>query len=141
MPILFLIIAFALFNQKICDRVSVGYNCILPPSMGPEMRDQITKLLKLAPLLLLFNAFWVLDNKALFENVWTFKIRVNEFMQSNHLLLTEFRISPSTIVLWTIIVAVMMEIMEHLIPRKTLVDFDLCTNTDIKDVDEDLPPF
>ena len=39
MPILFVVIAFALFNQKICDRVSVGYNCTLPPSMGPEMRD------------------------------------------------------------------------------------------------------
>jgi len=39
MPLLFLVLAFALFNQKICDRISVGYNCTLPPSMGPEMRD------------------------------------------------------------------------------------------------------
>lgn len=76
MPILFFIIAFALFNQKICDRISVGYNCVIPPSMGSEMRDQITKLLHIAPILLLFNAFWVLDSKSLFENLWTHKSHI-----------------------------------------------------------------
>lgn len=84
MPILFPIAAGVLWSQKFCDRILVAYSYKIPPSMGPELRNQTINLLHKAPLFLLFNGFWALDGKSLFDNVWAYKTYQNENMKSLH---------------------------------------------------------
>jgi hypothetical protein len=42
-------------------------------------------MLKGAPLLLLFNGYWMISNHQIFTNAWNYKERTFETMKSGHL--------------------------------------------------------
>jgi len=41
-------------------------------------------MLKGAPLLLLFNGYWMISNRQIFSNAWSYKERSFETMKSGH---------------------------------------------------------
>jgi hypothetical protein len=63
MPLLFPIAAANLFTQWICERIALAYLVKLPPALDQKLTVNAITLLKWAPLLLLFNGYWMLSNK------------------------------------------------------------------------------
>ena len=66
MPILFPIAAFTLWVQWLSERITVAFFVKMPPAMDDSLSTNALDKLKYAPLLLLFNAFWMLGNKQIF---------------------------------------------------------------------------
>jgi hypothetical protein len=68
MPILFLLAAFNFFNQWVCERIIVAYQMKLPPALDDKLVTNCVHMLKYAPLLLLFNGYWMISNRQIYEN-------------------------------------------------------------------------
>jgi len=66
MPILFPIAAFNFMNQYIAERIIVSYNVPLPPALDDKLTKNMIALLYYAPLLMLFNGYWMLSNPEIF---------------------------------------------------------------------------
>ena len=62
MPLLFPIAAFSYFNVWWLERLNLAYFFKLPPSMDDKLTNNAVKVLSMAPLLLLFNGFWMVTN-------------------------------------------------------------------------------
>jgi len=63
MPILFVLAAFNFFNQWVCERVIVAYQVKLPPALDDKLTNNCLNMLKWAPILMLFNGYWMISNK------------------------------------------------------------------------------
>jgi hypothetical protein len=85
MPILFPVAALTLYMQWICERITVAYFCKMPPAMDDSLSTNALNKLKWAPLFLLFNGFWMLDNRQIFANTWAYKERLSDSMASKHI--------------------------------------------------------
>jgi len=66
MPILFLIAAINFLNQYVCERCIVAYTMRQPPALDDKLTKNAVDMLKWAPLLWLFNGYWMLSNKQIF---------------------------------------------------------------------------
>lgn len=84
MPLLFPIAAFNLFNQWITERITLAYLVKLPPALDQKLTVNAIELLKWAPILLLFNGYWMLSNKQIFMNTWEFIDLSVDSMKSEH---------------------------------------------------------
>jgi len=62
MPLLFPIAALNIFNQWITERIAVAYLAKLPPALDSKLTDNCISVLRWAPLLLLFNGYWMVSN-------------------------------------------------------------------------------
>jgi len=76
MPIMFPMAMVILANQRLCERVQVAYNYRQPPAMDDSLSNSVLSIMKYAPLMLLFNGYWLMDNKQFFDNVWHYKDKV-----------------------------------------------------------------
>jgi hypothetical protein len=85
MPILFPIAAFTLFNQWLCERIVVAWSVKLPPAMDDTLSKNALNLIKWAPLFLLFNGYWMLSNRQIFENSWSYIMTSRDTMASKHI--------------------------------------------------------
>jgi len=63
MPILFVLAAFNFFNQWVCERMIVAYQMKLPPALDDKLTTNCISMLKLAPIMLLFNGYWMMSNR------------------------------------------------------------------------------
>lgn len=52
--------------------------------MDNALSNSVLSILKFAPLLLLFNGFWLLDNRQSFDNYWFYKNKSTDYMKSGH---------------------------------------------------------
>lgn len=82
MPLLFPIAAFNFFNQWICERYIVAYYMKLPPALDNKLTLNCLDRIKLAPILLIFNGYWMLSNKQIFEGKWDFIEKSSDTMLS-----------------------------------------------------------
>jgi hypothetical protein len=87
MPILFPIAAFNFINQYICERIIVAYFMKQPPALDDKLTKNALDMLKYAPLIMLFNGYWMLSNRQIFENIYEFIDNTSKTMKSQHLLL------------------------------------------------------
>lgn len=62
MPILFPLAAVSIYNQNLCERIQVAWVYKLPPKLGDKLTRDVLHLLRFAPLFLLFNSYWLMDN-------------------------------------------------------------------------------
>jgi hypothetical protein len=85
MPIMFPMAAIILANQRLCERVVIWKYSRQPPSMDDAMCKSIIQILKFAPILFLFNNYWLMDSKLFFDNKWQFKMKVTDNIMSSHL--------------------------------------------------------
>lgn len=65
-PILFPIATLFLFNARISERISVAYFSKQPPAMGDTLSTAALDLMKYAPIVMMFNGYWMLGNKQIF---------------------------------------------------------------------------
>jgi hypothetical protein len=56
----------------------------LPPALDDKLTLNALSMLKYAPLLLLFNAYWFVTNRQIFINEWHWIPTTTETMISNH---------------------------------------------------------
>jgi hypothetical protein len=70
MPILFVLAAFNFFNQWVCERIIVAYQMKLPPALDDKLTINCINMLKIAPIMLLFNGYWMISNRQIYENKW-----------------------------------------------------------------------
>lgn len=62
MPIMFFMAMIIISNQRLAERTQVAFNMRQPPAMDDKLSRSVISILKYAPLCLLFNGFWLLDN-------------------------------------------------------------------------------
>ena len=85
MPILFVIAAINFFNQYMCERAIVAWCMKQPPALDDKLTNNSLEMLKYAPLLMLFNGFWMISNPQIFQNEHSPIPRRGMSMESNHL--------------------------------------------------------
>jgi hypothetical protein len=95
MPILFPVAALNLFLTYLGERITVAYNVKQPPAMDDSLNNNIMGMIKLAPLFFLFNGYWMISNRQIFENMWTYKDKKTDSMKSHHHV-TDFPINWAT---------------------------------------------
>lgn len=86
LPILFPISAFSLFNLWVSERISIAYYSKLTPALDDTLTINALSVLKWAPLILLMNCYWMLSNKLMFDNDWSYINKQSDKMQSVHFL-------------------------------------------------------
>jgi hypothetical protein len=84
MPILFPIAAITLKLQQTFEKVAIAWCARMPPAMDNALNNNALNMVTFAPMFLLMNGFWLVDNKIIFDNHWEYRMRVNENMGSGH---------------------------------------------------------
>lgn len=83
----------------------------------------------------------MVDNKVIFDNYWSFKMRINENMNSGHFF-QGFKISHTTPILLFIALSCFIKAFHLVVPKyiRSQMGFKICCH-EIISVDEDLPKF
>lgn len=63
MPMLFPVAALTLTNQWFSERIQIAYTVKQPPAMDNTLSNNALSAIMWAPIFLLFNGFWIVDNK------------------------------------------------------------------------------
>lgn len=138
MPILFVLAAFNFFNQWVCERIIVAYHMKLPPALDDKLTINCINMLKLAPIMLLFNGYWMISNRQIYENNWSYIGRITESMHSHHPI--DFKINWATPALFMAVASVGIILIQKIFNKYLMKWGFTMASVDIK-VDEDLPNF
>lgn len=138
MPMLFPLAAFNFFNQWITERIIVAYQVRLPPALDDKLTNNCISMLKGAPLLLLFNGYWMISNRQIFSNAWSYKERSFETMKSGHVASLEVNWATPMLLLAG---AAVIIISIQLIFKDVLMKYGFAMSSKKIQVDEDLPRF
>lgn len=84
LPILYPIAAFTYFNLYTLERLLVAYFYQLPPTFDDKMTKNAVSILRWASVLHLFFGYWMLSNKQIFQNVYSFINTTQEIMLTGH---------------------------------------------------------
>lgn len=63
MPVLFPLAAFNFIHQWICERYLVAWHMRLPPSLDDTLINNFTSKVKIAPIIMICNGYWMLSNQ------------------------------------------------------------------------------
>lgn len=138
MPILFVLAAFNFFNQWVCERTIVAYQMKLPPALDDKLTINCINMLKLAPIMLLFNGYWMIGNKQIYDNSWTYIAKSTETMLSNHIAQPE--VNWATPAFFMAAAAVGILLIQKIFSEYLMRWGFTMQSCEIK-VDEDLPNF
>lgn len=139
MPIMFLMAAIIIFNQRLAERIQVAYNYRQPPAMDNSLSDSVLSIMKYAPIMLLFNGYWLMDNRQFFDNVWHYKDKVTENMWADHL--PGYRVCQSSPLFLMSVTCVALIVVQTIVPAELLLKWGFTMSQDELEVDEDLPNF
>ena len=92
-----------------------------------------------APFCLIFNGYWLLDNRQIFDNLWQYRMSSLENMPSGHLV--TFRLCQSTPLFFISMCALVLLAVNLLIPLEKRVRMGLATKDAAFDVFESLPNY
>lgn len=84
MPILFPIAFFNFCNTYVCERIVVAYFMKQPPSLDDRLTKNALEMIKFAPLLMLFNGYWMISSPQIFTNKINLIQNTAEKMKSSH---------------------------------------------------------
>eukprot|EP00355_Strombidium_rassoulzadegani_P007408 CAMPEP_0168620868 /NCGR_PEP_ID=MMETSP0449_2-20121227/7377_1 /TAXON_ID=1082188 /ORGANISM="Strombidium rassoulzadegani, Strain ras09" /LENGTH=1171 /DNA_ID=CAMNT_0008661923 /DNA_START=74 /DNA_END=3586 /DNA_ORIENTATION=+ len=138
MPILFALAAFNFLNQYICERFIVAYQVKLPAALDDKLTNGCINMLKWAPILFLFNGYWMISNSQIFENRWSPVDSTIESMKSGHFV--TFQVNWATPVLFMVACSIPL-IAAQKIFAEQLVKWGFGMSSTEIAVDEDLPNF
>lgn len=139
MPIMFPMAAIIVSNQRLAERIQVAYNYRQPPAMDDSLSNSVLSILKYAPLMMLFNGYWLMDNRQFFDNVWHYKDKVTENMWADHL--PEYRVCQSSPLFLMSMACVILIIVQTIVPSDLMLKWGFTMSQDVMSVDEDLPNF
>lgn len=79
------------------EKLALAFLVKLPPSVGPELNQKVLAILKVAPVFLVCNGFWMLSNRQIFENRWSYIMTEADGMKAQHFLeLFPFKVDQAT---------------------------------------------
>ena len=140
LPTLFPIALVSYFIFWATERYQVAYCFQLPPAMDDKMTVNAMKLFGYTPILFLFNGYWMLSNRQMFENV----INQIEYktleMSSSHYwgTITDFdQATPMLLLSMAFVVIVTMRVFFN----STLSKWGYIISGNVIEVDENLPNF
>lgn len=84
MPVLFPIAMMHMVAFYLCERVMLAYLYKQPPQMDNKLFQIVLNILNLAPLVFVCNAFWMVDNKQIFANKWSYIQQKGDHMRTYH---------------------------------------------------------
>lgn len=138
LPLLFPIAALNIFSQWITERIAVAYLAPLPPALDEKLTSNCVSVLRWAPVLLLFNGYWIVGNQQVFLNTWDFVARRGDQMQSAHFV--HGGVDWAAPVLLLCCVAVVLRTIQSCFGSR-LMQWGFAMSRAEIEVDEDLPPF
>lgn len=86
--------------------------------MDDALSKSVMSILKFAPLCLLFNGYWLMDNKQFFENAWAYKDKAHDNMKSQHFI--GFRICQSSPMILAAILCTISVVIQTVVPEDQL---------------------
>lgn len=118
MPILFPVAAFNFLNQWIAERIVVAYFCRLPPALDNKLTNNAIDKLKYAPLLMIFNGYWMISNKQIFTNNIILKDTSEQLTMFSGHLIHDIRVDWAAPMLFMAICSVFLIIIQNLYKDK-----------------------
>lgn len=140
-PLLFPLSAFTMFNTWLVERLTLAYLVRQPAAMDDRLSKNALALAKWAPILLLFNGYWMLGNRQIFMNKWDYIMKEQDPMPSGHYLPDYFELSWTTPVYIFLFASIVIIIVQAIVPRQVLTDLGFTLQSKEIVVDEDLPNF
>lgn len=140
MPILFPIAAITLKLQQTFEKVAIAWCARMPPAMDNALNNNALSMVTFAPMFLLMNGFWLIDNKIIFDNHWEYRMRVNETMRSGHVF-EGFVVNQATPLLLFVVFSWALHVIFAVVSEETLARFGFTLEKERISVDEDLPNF
>mmetsp|Transcript_5223 Transcript_5223/g.8085 ORF Transcript_5223/g.8085 Transcript_5223/m.8085 type:complete len:884 (-) Transcript_5223:266-2917(-) len=138
MPILFPLAAFNFMNQFICERTIAAWGVKLPAALDDKLTNNALNMLKWAPILFLFNGYWMVSNRQMFENTWNYITDVEHTMKSSHQIV--FGVNWAAPTLFMAVASVALVIVQRVFADYLMKWGFAMSSQEIK-VDEDLPNF
>lgn len=111
---------------------------IQPPALDDRLTKNTIEMVKFAPLLMLFNSYWMLSNQQIFKNKVTPIMNSSQHMVSNHEV--ELRVDWDTPVLLMSFAAIFLLKVQNLLGDR-LIRLGFTMQAKVLEVDEDLPNF
>lgn len=108
--------------------------------MDNALNNNALSMVTFAPMFLLMNGFWMIDNKIIFDNFWEYRMRVNESMRSGHVF-EGFVVTQATPLLLFVAFSWALHFIHSTVPEETLARFGFTLQKEQISVDEDLPSF
>lgn len=108
--------------------------------MNNQLSEDVLSFLKYAPLVLMFHAFWIMDNQQMFGNKWTYIDKTFKPMLSKHYF-TSLHFNQSTPLAYCIIFITIMILIMKVIPFETLNRYGFGMYKKMIKVHEGLPKF
>lgn len=90
-----------------------------PPAMDNVLGNRALQIVRWAPLFLLFNGFWMVDNQQMFNSKWSYIMRDTDGMRSSHFI-HNLQITQSAPLFLMAFMSVIIITMQILIPENTL---------------------
>lgn len=101
------------------EKIVIAWVARLPPAMDNSLNNNALNMLLFGPVFLLMNGFWIVDNKVIFNNEWSYIMRITDQMKSGHVY-EGFHITQSTPMLMFVFFAWGLKIITAIIPHDTL---------------------
>jgi len=138
MPILFPVAAFNFLNQYICERYILAYEMKQPPALDDRLTKNALEKLKYAPLMMIFNAYWMLGNKQIFSNGVSLINNTLEKMRSGHFF--QIQVDHTSPLLLMCAASVFLILIQKFFDE-SLKKWGFSLQAKDIEVDEDLPDF
>lgn len=140
LPLLFPIALLSYFVYWAVERYQVAYTYKLPPQMDQRMTVNAMRLISYVPVIFLANAYWMLSNRQIFENVTNKLEMTGTEMESSHTWNELLYVKPSTPILLVCIVIVVIAVIRTVIPDR-IKKWGFTISSNEFEVDENLPDF
>ena len=140
LPILFPIAIASYVIFWLHEKYHMAYNYQLPPSLDDKLTANCIGMLRWAPILLLFNGYWMLDNQQMFQNVINLKDTTLSLMSTGHSLSTIGSVSQASPLL-LLGLAVLVIFFAQTFFGELLEKFGFGFSDTKIEVDENLPNF
>lgn len=105
--------------------------------MDNSLSNSVLSILKYAPLMLLFNGYWLMDNRQFFDNAWHYKDKVTQHMWADHL--PEYRVCQSSPLFLMALTCTILIVVQVIVPEELMLKWGFTMSQDEMSVDEDLP--
>lgn len=139
-PILFPIAVISYIIFYMLERYCMAYTYQMPPSLDDRLTKNAVSILKFAPILLLFNGFWMLSNEQIFNGKVNLKDTNSSVMITGHNWHSLENVDQATPVLFMGIACFVIFIMQKTIKKKLKAwGFGMSAGKIV--VDENLPNF
>ena len=137
-PILFPIGIIIFANVLFCQKIRVAYICQHPNLLDDSICQSIFSVMKFAPLFMLFNAYWMLDNHQIFGNQWSYIGIIGSSMRSKHYF-GKFHICQSSPLGYALLFVTVIIAIKHVVNERILLYFGFGLYRDMIQIWEDLP--